>query len=319
MTMMPCIPRLVVFALLVGWSLPGTIARAEVSSSRGPGDSARTLITGRIAGITDGADPVLDVPWDLVRPAANVHVLNESGLVRPDGRPDVAFSPSRFWPFVVWAYNNQSDHDIAYSEWNGDDWGTIGFLTASAENDLDPRAFISEEGRIYVVWWVDAVEPYVMLSSRRLVSPVWETPLRVTPVAEAARRPTVVAIGNVVHVAYERSSNLDISGPRELVIRRLNGTGQFDVEHVVTSGATPELDPILHVLQGKLWLDWKHSDTEFGYVVLGNGWGHTVLRPWEDRSWIGVENVRRAIQIRVAELAAPSSLPDSGSENSSDP
>jgi len=318
-------PHLVVFSLLVGLILPCSTTFAEVSASRGSGDSARTLIGGSIVGITDGADPVLDVPWDRIRLAADAQVLNEGGPVRPDGRPDVVFSPSHFWPFVVWAYNNQSDHDIAYAEWTGNDWSTIGYLTAGPENEVDPRAFISKEGRIYVVWWVDAAVPYVMLTSRRPVSPDWEAPMRVTPAGEAALRPTVVAIGNVVRIAYERSANVGISSPRELVIRRLNGTGQFDIEHVVTSGATPELDPILHVLSGKLWLDWKHSETEFGYVVLGvvlgDSWGQAARRPWNDRSWIGVEDARRAIQITVAELADTVSPvpPDSESETPTDP
>jgi hypothetical protein len=313
MIMMQRFRILPILVLLVGWLSSGA-TRAEVSSSRGPGDRARTLIVGSISNITDGADPVLDVPWDRVRPAPGVKLLNANGPVRPDGRPDVAFSPSRFWPFVVWAFNNQSDHDIAYAEWTGDGWGVTGYLTAGAENELDPRTFISGEGRIYVVWWVDAAQPYVMLTSRRLVSPDWEPPQRVSATGEIARRPTVVAVGDVLRVAYERSSNLDVSAPRELIIRRRNGNGPFEIEQVITSGATPELDPILHVLPGKLWLDWKHSDTEFGYATFGDSWGPAVIRPWNDPSWVGVEDVRRAIRFAVATSADVSSLPGSESE-----
>ncbi len=120
-------------------------ARAEISSSRGSNDSARTLIMGdtRVS-ITDGADPVLNIPWDRYRPAFNHQVLNESGAIRPDGRPDIFFQASKQWPFVVWAYNNGPDHDIAYSEWNGHGWSPTVMLTSGPEDEVDPRVFITE-------------------------------------------------------------------------------------------------------------------------------------------------------------------------------
>ena len=48
-------------------------------------------------------------------------------------------------------------------------------------------------------------------------------------------------------------------------------------------------------------MDWKHSDSEFGFVRFVDGaWdAEPTLIPWADPSWIGVEVSRREIRLQL--------------------
>jgi hypothetical protein len=98
-------------------------------------------------------------------------------------------------------------------------------------------------------------------------------------------------------VAYERQSGIEPDSSRELVVRRFDADRGWIEEHSIGVPRADRLDPVLHVEAGRLWLDWKHSDTRFGSAELVNSsWGATTLHGWSDPSWVGAEGVRRSIR-----------------------
>ncbi|MCP3919290.1 MAG: hypothetical protein GY711_27440, partial [bacterium] len=113
-----------------------TSALAEVST-----DGQQRLGSIILGIITEGADPI--PLWQPLRPLPPGQILNPDGATRGDGRPDMTVrtleNPTRFWPVVVWAYNNGSEHDVAFSEWDGAQWTPVEFLTTAAGDELDPR------------------------------------------------------------------------------------------------------------------------------------------------------------------------------------
>jgi hypothetical protein len=51
--------------------------------------------------------------------------------------------------------------------------------------------------------------------------------------------------------------------------------------------------PLLHVAGEKIWLDWKDSDTTFGWSERqGQQWTQPSLLPWTDFTWVGIEAAR---------------------------
>jgi hypothetical protein len=230
--------------------------------------------------------------------------LNTTGDVRNDGSPDTAYHPTTHRPYVVWAYDNGPDRDIAFSRWADDGWTAEEFLTAGTEDELDPRVFVGPGGDVHVVWWVDGPTPYVLMTSRATHLDGWSTPVRVSPSGEMARRPTVAVHQGVVRVAYERETSNEPTVSRELVVRRLDADRGFVDEHALAVPTLNRLDPVLHVESGRLWMDWKHSDSRFGSTErITAGWTAPALHTWSDPSWVGIESARRSIRRNL--LAGP--------------
>jgi len=290
-------PYLFVPCILAALACAWVATPAEVSAWSLPDHRVRTMLMGDLVSITDGADPIPSVSWEPYSPLSSAQLLNPSGATRPDGRPDVALHPASRWPLVVWAYNNQTDHDIAYAEWTGNGWSAVRFLTFGPADEVDPRVFVDRDGAIHVVWWVRDNQPHVMMTTRGPGFPDWEAPVRVSPLGESAVRPTVAAFQGAVWVAYERDDEGDLTAFRELVVRRRLANGTFVVEHLASAERTGPLDPILHVLGAQLWLDWKYADQQFGFTALQDAtWRQTGFLPWLDASWVGAESVRLDIQ-----------------------
>jgi len=278
-------------------------ARAEVSGQWSSRKTVYTLLMDHLISITDGADPIPTVRWKPFRmEARRVRLLNPSGEIRHDGRPDVFIRPGSGWPVVVWAYNNGTDHDIAFAEWRGEGWSRVRFLTSSVADEVDPRIFIDAAGNVHVVFWVDGNDPHVRMISRpgAATIPEWDFSVRVTPPGEDARRPTVALAGSVLWIAYEsRLDNENVTasemvvlqrGPENTFVRRLRLPAQ--------RGDT--LDPILHLHYRHLWLDWKLSDDKFVWIELGpTGWSEPHAAPWTDPTWVGVESIRLDIRRHV--------------------
>jgi len=276
------------------------VASAEVSTNQFGARGVSTMLMDRVVGITDGADPIPQLRWNQYRRIHPRLLLNTSGAIRHDGRPDVAFHPEAGWPFVTWAYNNGADHDIAFSYWHGDGWTETEFLTFDIADQVDPRIFVSPHGAIHIVWAVNGPDPRVLLSSSRIGESLWTPPRRLTLPDEHVSRPTVATVPGTAWVAYERSRNVDGDVTPTVVVKRIG-----DNENGLTARSFPsqrigDLDPALHVNSGRVWLDWKFSDDQFAWVVLEGPGDHDVhLIPWTDTSWVGVESVRLSIQRRV--------------------
>ena len=119
-------------ALLVVTLAAGLVQtpRAEVSGSHRNDGLVDMLVMGPL-GITDGVDPIPQI-WKQYRPLPPEWVLNPSGELRGDGRPDVAFHRPSGAPVVVWAYNHGESHDIAISSWEADGWSPVELITNTA-------------------------------------------------------------------------------------------------------------------------------------------------------------------------------------------
>jgi len=279
--------RIALCLLLASVAWPTVEFRAEVSADT---EQAVSLL---ILGITEGPDPIPQVIWEPVRDVDPGLFLNTDGAARGDGRPDAAIHPDTLWPHVVWAWEAGTDHDIAYTSWNGTGWDEHEFLTATVENDLDPRVFIASGGTIYVVWWV-AGDEQVWLSSRATGFSTWEEPEPVTGLVDAGRRPSVTATGGVVRTAYERDAS---PAGQEVVVATRIGEGVYDIEVVAITQSNKALTVILHDEAGIQWIDWRHSDGEFAFSVYVKGsWSSLTTLPWVDDSWARAEEVRRVIR-----------------------
>lgn len=282
---------------------------AEVSTNPQDGRFVGTLLMDQTVNITDGSDPIPYVRWIAYRRILRERILNASGAIRHDGPPDVGFHPILGWPVVAWAYNNGTDRDIAVSEWHGDAWSPPLFLTAGVEDELDPCVFVTDEGGVLVTWWVDGEVPYVMLSRRPRAGMPFSAPVRISPAGEPARRPSVAAQHGHHWVAWEvRPPDPLIQAPR-IVVRHFGPDGPLDPPHVVAGRRVRELDPVIHAAYGRVWLDWKHTETEFGWIEFDGAWSETATHPWPDASWLGTESarieIRRRVMSRPVEIVTP--------------
>lgn len=267
-----------------------------------------------VMAITDGPDPISRI-WRPTNRAPEDKVLNPLGHSRGDGRPDLAYKDSGN-PLAVWAYNNGTDYDIAFSEWRNGSWSPTEFLTSSTANERDPRIHLAADGTVHIVWWVDAASPLVMYVSRDAISGSWGIERQVNPVGDPARRPSVVVHAGATHVAYERrASDDELGDPAELVIGRLDDTVRFAIDVALVTRRTGIVDPVLHVANGRLWVDWKHSQTQLGRLVENDRqWTDARYFSWLNHSWIGVENVRRTIRLDLFPSSHRPYRPDESEE-----
>jgi len=283
--------RLMVSLVMVVLAATTGALRAEVSAA--PNATEVCVV---VLGIIEGPDPIPQGIWEPIRDVDPALFLNPEGAGREDGRPDIAMDPVTRWPHVVWAYNNGTDHDIAYSRWDGDGWLQTEFLTSNAADEIDPRIHVDGDA-VYVVWWEKDAQSVWFVKRPRLGA--WEVPEQVSERREM--RPSVATWGGTVLVVAESE---DGQGGRDIVLSTRLGQGDFEAEVV---GATPEnlaLDVVLHVEREKMWMDWKRSGTEFAYSEFtGAAWAPAATLPWTDHSWIAVEEAR--LRIRSLILTSP--------------
>jgi hypothetical protein len=272
--------------------------RAEISADLGAGTSGVNIL---VMGVIEDSDPIGVTAWQAIRPIPPDQILNSSGYLRTDGRPDVAGDPGTGWPTVVWAYDAGSDHDIAVAEWTGTAWSDASFLTSASTDELDPRVFVESDGTVHVVWWTPGQPDRVFLASRPGGSGIWSQTEEVTTAGMSGRRPSVAAFDGVLRVAYERPST-EPGMAQDVVVVRREPTGGYKPEMVVSTPSAERLDPILHADSGHLWLDWKQTPSEFRWTEHVSAlWATPVPTPWADPSWIGVETVRKEIRRLVVE------------------
>ena len=114
--------------------------------------------------IFDDPDPIGSFGWQQTRVIPAERILNVSGADRGDGRPDITFLADGK-SAVTWAYWAGTDFDIAYSEWEGSAWTPVEFLTASTNDELDPRVFVESDGTVHVTWWTAGAIDQVFLAT----------------------------------------------------------------------------------------------------------------------------------------------------------
>jgi hypothetical protein len=258
--------------------------RAEISAEVGPNEVGVLVL-----GIIEGPDPIPQVIWEPIRDVDPGLILNPDGAARGDGRPDIAIDPVTGWPHVVWAFNNGSDFEIAYSCWDGGGWLEPEFLTAEVADQLDPRIFV-DAGATYVVWWEQGAKSIWLATRPR--GGDWELPEHVN--GQSGMRPSVVTWGGTILVASEQD---DGQGGREIILSTRLEPGDFNSEFVDSSAEDLSLDVVLHAEQGRLWMDWRHSGSEFAYAEYdGANWSPSATVPWTDDSWLMLEQIRQSIR-----------------------
>lgn len=247
-----------------------------------------------ILGIGDSADPI--VCWELVEEweAGSGKPLNPGGDLRGDGRPDLVIDPTTGWPLVTWAYWAGTDYDVAYSEWEGEDWSEIGFITSTIENQLDPRSHIDDTGKVLTVWWEDIQTGRLYLAVRAPGETQWGN---AQLIQRSGRRPSVVPDGYDLLVAFEKDGP---QGIQKVSVLTLFAGGGSQEQTLASTDRIDPLDVIIHEAQGVYWAEWKHSDDAFAYSVRTvDGWTDPITVPWTDHSWVGEEELRRIIRTEV--------------------
>jgi hypothetical protein len=222
--------------------------------------------------------------------------LNPDGAARDDGRPDAAFASDTNWPHVVWAIDTGGEHGIAYSAWDGGGWSPTEFPVATDFDEVDPRVSVSDDGTVYVTWWIADLEQ-VWMSKRAAGAEDWDAPEPVTGVLDSGRRPSILEWDGEVLAAYERDA--PVSGQEVVVATRI-GEGVYATEVVATTSSELPLDVLLHDEDGVLWIDWRNSESEYAYSVYSDAaWTERVTLPWAGDSWTAAEEVRQTIRAVV--------------------
>ena len=247
-----------------------------------------------VMGITEGPDPVLGPGfWDPVGPEDS-GALNPDGDLRADGRPDTVLELATNTPSVVWSYNTGTDYDVAFSRWNGEGWTVKEFLTDSTNDELDPRISVNATGDVFIVWWEAATSDRIYLTSRLRDGYEWTVR---ELIADDGRRPSVLATATERFVAFERPLS---TGGQDVVVQIANLDGSKTLMVAAHSERSQPLDVVLHGSFGRVWMEWKHSDTEVAYSEYVNGaWVAPATLPWLDPGWIGIENVRHSVRLEV--------------------
>jgi hypothetical protein len=264
------------------------LSLAGIALYAGDPDSGSTYV---VVGIIEGPDPIPQA-WDDDGPTE----LNASTTVPVDRGPDVGFLPGTNYPVMVWADDRGSDRDIAFNEWDGNNWlATPVYLTAGLGDELDPRIHVQANGTLHVVWWDSTDRVY--LATRPAGSAVWSVP---TPILEPARRPSIAVGGGRMLVAYERDSAAGAGQDVVVAMQRLDGAWRVDA--VATTPHTSRLDVRLHSDASRLWLRWTHADHLVAFSEYRDGqWVAPDDFPWFDRDGVAsssISNARSGLQGR---------------------
>ncbi len=266
--------------VLVAWGT-GEVP-AEVSAQQHD-DGTYVLVLG----VIEGPDPIPQIIWEPIREGGEFIVLNPEGTDRGDGRPDFDFYGSH--PVAVWSFNSGSDHDIAFTRWNGETWDPIEFLSSDLADDLDPRVYVDSGGTIHVVWWVPGTPDRIRYVNGTPGN--WSSAI---DLAAVGRRPSIGDFGGNLAVAYERPT----PEGQEIVVTTLGGHAAD--EAVATILGPERLDPVLSQEAGRVWVAWKHSDLQLGYSEwIGGTWTAPLFVSWSDPGWIGEQNAREAVRQAV--------------------
>ena len=280
---------------MFGLILVGCVALAGPGLSRADVivfDTAPRPTTMIMHTLTDDSDPV-GSNWNVILPP------RPGSLLGSGGPPDVVWQPGSGWPVAVWAAPSVIQHDVFFSEWTASGWSAIEPLTSTMGNELDPRVFVEPDGTLHVVWWTTGSPGDVYLVTRPAGSTTWSAPTRVNSPGESPRRPSVAMNGGEIWVAYERDSpQPDMT--QEVVAAHRLPNGEFVHQIVAATSRTDRLDVMPHVVEGLLWIDWKHTDEELGCSELEQAsWSGVGIEPWLEPTWVGVEAARKAIREQV--------------------
>jgi hypothetical protein len=207
-----------------------------------------------VNGMVEGPDPI-PTSWPAVLEATGGE-SPEFGCCSVEAPAAVAFDPETGNPAVVWNPWVGGDRDIAFAEWDGDEWDKTEFLSSGTEDDIDPRIVFEEDGRAFVVWWHEGETDQVFLSRRDedgdwLPAQQWH-----------GRRPAIAALGHDVHIVFERPG----PGGLEIVHVVAGEEGELPLEPLVRVRRSVETTQAgLHRQGQRLWAYWQHTPNKIGW------------------------------------------------------
>jgi hypothetical protein len=238
-----------------------------------------------VAGITEGPDPIPHVVW---APIDTFFPSIDLGPGRSDGRPDIT-EDSEGNPVITWIRRQGIARNVALLRWDGSAWLPVEFVTSGITERKDPRSQSKSADYFHVVWWVSGAIDRVYHTQGR---PGAFGPARI--VAEDARRPSVLQVGMSVYVAYERTT---FSGTQEVVVAVRSPGDAYLATPLFAVQRVGPLDIVIHEDGGRIWMDWKSSDTQMSYSTLADGvWSAPEFVSWNDPSWAGSEATRAKIR-----------------------
>jgi hypothetical protein len=278
----------------------GGFGLAEVSVHVVDDECASALV---MMTVIEDADPVGSRVWTPYTEGPVEVAVNISGDFRGDLFPDLVFDPDDCVVQLTWPYRTGADgYDVVFLEVLNGVSGPYTFLTASVDLDLDPRLHASDDGTVFVTWWTDDRDDTVYLARRAAGATGWDPALPVTEPGQGGRRPSVVQHDGTVLVAYE-AFGTEPGTSTVIRVAQLGSGGDFTHQTVIGTSWAGRLDPVLHSVDGWLWLDWRNGDYAFGYSrYTQGGWSEPIVIPWNDFSWVGAEAARK--EIRRAVLTA---------------
>ena len=199
----------------------------------------------------------------------------------------------------MWAGAGAFGYEIAFAEWTGSAWSGTTFLTSNLREDFAPRVFVEADGTVHVVWWQSGEIHRVYLATRPAGASTWDTPVQVSLESEFARRPSVAMFDGELWIGYERNSSQP-GMAQDVIVARMEENGSFTRNVLGSTARVAELDIMLHVVAGRRWVDWKHSEDELRAAVFQVAeWEDLNPESWTDHTWVGVESTRRRIQQQV--------------------
>jgi len=245
-----------------------------------------------IVGIIENPDPIPQVHYVNLTADPNDPGARTRGQ-RFDGRPVFEFDRITQDPYLAWAYDAGTDHDIAFNTWDGSGWDpNIEFLTSSMADEVDPRMYVDRYNQLYMTWWEDEPDSRMLFAKRETRG--WGHPIDIG----SGRRPSLaVWYGNLV-VVYER----DRPFGQEIVFAISHSGGPFVSEVVAVTSRTARLDPIVHVRSKSMWVDWKDSDNSIAFSQYHYGsWDAPMVRAWNDPSWLGELKTRYSVELELTD------------------
>lgn len=280
----PTLGGCLLLALLIGSA--GSL-HAEVTCENLDDFDAIECLFLLIAGITEEPDPLTmpDGPQ-----AVGEGVIPSEGVTVPV--PQVATGGGL--TVAVWEEIDDGEAgDIMFAEWRPGGWQNLA-LTIGSIDERDPQVDVADDGTVYVTWWEVEVPRQIRVARRDPVTQQWSFPVEFSQLFGGSR-PTVLAVGSEVLVAYERRV---WSGGQEVVVQGA-GSGHSLAEPVVLARTYREapLAIELHPHGTRPYIDWIHQDGYFGYSEYVNGqWGASLsTRPLTQRANSGRRDILPAL------------------------
>ena len=176
---------------------------------------------------------------------------------------------------IILVYSSNQTTTNHYNLWymtsmNGRTWSSARALTSGAYSDYSPKAIVTSDSSLWIVWERDTptgplTAPYRQIFYKTLKSGQWYPETTLTNTTVTSQSPSVASVnGGNIWVAYTRTAT---SSPSRMTYRSFNGT-QWSTETMLTNPTNNDNMPsLVQDRNGTMWLFWQR-DLPFGTVTL---------------------------------------------------